>query len=405
MTYFERLKKLKLFWFFLLTPIFIDFLISGISGTLEPVSLTRYLNKLLLVLKVNISYYTTILAIGLSYMKYLSDEKEHEENRKELQEKLLREEIKSNQLKEIELENYRDQYRPTFVRKNGNLILLMRKENLYLRNVVFFLSPSAFGEYLGDLKHGESIPLNEIRNNYYISGETLIGEKIVFGNILNDVQVYKALKTGCEPIEKNTEFGIKEIDISLNNWISFNTVEMNINKSNVNEKMKSNLNKIDRLFMNRTQCIRELMWLNSPYPQLEIMNFETISQIFSKTLEYIKNYSLSDEKKDSLVMVLGIILYYYSSRIKITLNEIEEGDWVNMKRNLKLEDLPSMDLEISAHDLYLNIKRNNKNIDIVINMLITLVKYLKIEESDRDKLLEYTDFVLMVLNEELNYEK
>ena len=64
-----------------------------------------------------------------------------------------------------------------------------------------------------------------------------------------------------------------------------------------------------------------------------------------------------------------------------------------------------MDLEISAHDLYLNIKRNNKNIDIVINMLITLVKYLKIEESDRDKLLEYTDFVLMVLNEELNYEK
>lgn len=400
MTYFERLTKLKLFWILLLIPIFIDFLISCVSGNLEPLSLTRYLNKILLVLKVNISYYATIVAIGLSYMKYLSDEKEHEENRKKLQEKLLREEIKSNQLKEIELENYRDQYRPTFVRKNGNLILLMRKENLYLRNVVFFLSTSAFGEYLGDLKNGESIQLDGLRNNYFISGETLIGEKIVFGNILNDVQVYKALKMGCEPIQKNKELGIKEIDIALKNWIPFNTVERNINESNVNEKMKSILKKIDRLFMNRTQYVRELMWINSPYPQLETMNFENISQIFSKTLDYIKNKNLSDEKKDSLVLMLCGILYDSSSTIKINLNEIEEYDWINLKQYLKTEDLPSTNSEISAMDLFSNIRRNNKNIDIVIDMLIIIVKYLKIEESVNDKLLEYTDYILIVLNEE-----
>ena len=400
MVYFKKLIKLELFWILLLTPIFIDFFISLLNGNLEPFSLTRYLIKILLVLKVNISYYATIVAIGLSYMKYLSDEKEHEESRKEFQEKLLREESKSNQLKEIELENYRDQYRPTFVRKKGKLILLMRKDNLYLRNVMFFLSPSAFGVYLGDLKHGEFITLNEIRNNYFVSGETLIGEKIVFGNILNDVQVYKALKTGCVPVQKDTEFGIKEIDISLNNWISFNTVERNIDESNANENMKSNLNKIDRLFMNRTQYVRELMWLNSPYPQLETMNFRNISEIFSKTLEYIKKNSLSDEKKDSIVLVLGGILNDSLSGIKINLNEIEEYDWIKLEQYLKTEDLPSANSEISAIDLYFNIKRNNKNIDTVIDLLIILVKYLKIEKSVNDKLLEYTDFVLIVLNEE-----
>ena len=98
-------------------------------------------------------------------------------------------------------------------------------------------------------------------------------------------------------------------------------------------------------------------------------------------------------------MLCGI-LYDSSSTIKINLNEIEEYDWINLKQYLKTEDLPSTNSEISAMDLFSNIRRNNKNIDIVIDMLIIIVKYLKIEESVNDKLLEYTDYILIVLNEE-----
>lgn len=394
MAYFKKLIKFGLFWILLLTPIFVDFLISWLNGTLEPLSLTRYLIKILLVLKVNISYYATIVAIGLSYMKYLSDEKEHEESRKELQEKLLREEIKSNQLKEIELENYRDQYRPTFVRKNGKLILLMRRNNLYLRNVRFFRSDLTVGKYLEDLKHGEAISLNDIEDNYYISGETLLGEKILFGNILKNVQVYKALKMGCEPIEKN--LSIDEIEKLLNNWIPFNTVQININDSNVNEKIKSHINKIDRLFMSRTQLIRKFMWLTSSDNLLENMIWETIPELFSKILNYINNDHITYDKKSALIRVLESILEQNSSEIKINLKEIEKGDWIRLTQYLNIEDLQSKETEISANDLYLKSKRNSND----INMFSILVKYLKIEESVNAKLLDYTDIIYIILEEE-----
>lgn len=394
MAYFKKLIKFGLFWILLLTPIFVDFLISWLNGTLEPLSLTRYLIKILQVLKVNISYYATIVAIGLSYMKYLSDEKEHEESRKELQEKLLREEMKSNQLKEIELENYRDQYRPTFVRKNGKLILLMRRNNLYLRNVRFFRSDLTVGKYLEDLKHGEAISLNDIEDNYYISGETLLGEKILFGNILKNVQVYKALKMGCEPIEKN--LSIDEIEKLLNNWIPFNTVQININDSNVNEKIKSHINKIDRLFMSRTQLIRGFMWLTSSDNLLENMIWETIPELFSKILKYINNDHITYDKKSALIRVLESILEQNSSEIKINLKEIEKGDWIRLTQYLNIEDLQSKKTEISANDLYLNSKRNSND----INMFSILVKYLKIEESVNAKLLDYTDIIYKILEEE-----
>lgn len=94
MVYFKKLIKLELFWILLLTPIFIDFFISLLNGNLEPLSPTRYLNKILLVLRANISYYATIVAIGLSYMKYLSDEKEHEENKKIFKNKYLQRKLK-----------------------------------------------------------------------------------------------------------------------------------------------------------------------------------------------------------------------------------------------------------------------------------------------------------------------
>jgi len=138
------------------------------------------------------------------------------------------------------------------------------------------------------------------------------------------------------------------------------------------------------------------MWLTSSDNLLENMIWETIPELFSKILNYINNDHITYDKKSALIRVLESILEQNSSEIKINLKEIEKGDWIRLTQYLNIEDLQSKETEISANDLYLKSKRNSND----INMFSILVKYLKIEESVNAKLLDYTDIIYIILEEE-----
>lgn len=398
MVYFKKLIKLELFWILLLTPIFIDFFISLLNGNLEPLSPTRYLNKILLVLRANISYYATIVAIGLSYMKYLSDEKEHEENKKNFQEQILAEEIKANQLKEIELENYRDQFRPTFIRKDNELVLLMKTDNLFLQKVFLYTTPYTIFRTYNYLKHGETIQLKDGIKNYYITGETIIGEKIIFGNILNDIQVYKALKIGCSPIETNDVFlqnNDENFEKFLDNWTTFNNDE--INNLNSEEEFIRDSMTVDKIFMLRTKLARNMIDLYSFKNQIKFYNIRNIKELFNKSLEYLSSSNLSYEQKKDILRLLNMLLSIGKYKITINTAEINDEDRSEIIDYIKADSLISMNAEIPAIELFEIVQRSNDNFENITSKLIIFSKYLKVEKSINSRTFEFTDLLLLIL--------
>lgn len=398
MVYFKKLIKLELFWILLLTPIFIDFFISLLNGNLEPLSPTRYLNKILLVLRANISYYATIVAIGLSYMKYLSDEKEHEENKKNFQEQILAEEIKANQLKEIELENYRDQFRPTFIRKDNELVLLMKTDNLFLQKVFLYTTPYTIFRTYNYLKHGETIQLKDGIKNYYITGETIIGEKIIFGNILNDIQVYKALKIGCSPIETNDVFlqnNDENFEKILDNWTTFNNDE--INNLNSEEEFIRDSMTVDKIFMLRTKLARNMIDLYSFKNQIKFYNIRNIKELFNKSLEYLSSSNLSYEQKKDILRLLNMLLSIGKNKITINTAEINDEDRSEIIDYIKADSLISMNAEIPAIELFEIVQRSNDNFENITSKLIIFSKYLKVEKSINSRTFEFTDLLLLIL--------
>ena len=398
MVYFKKLIKLELFWILLLTPIFIDFFISLLNGNLEPLSPTRYLNKILLVLRANISYYATIVAIGLSYMKYLSDEKEHEENKKDFQEQILAEEIKANQLKEIELENYRDQFRPTFIRKDNELVLLMKTDNLFLQKVFLYTTPYTIFRTYNYLKHGETIQLKDGIKNYYITGETIIGEKIIFGNILNDIQVYKALKIGCSPIETNDVFlqnNDENFEKFLDNWTTFNNDE--INNLNSEEEFIRDSMTVDKIFMLRTKLARNMIDLYSFKNQIKFYNIRNIKELFNKSLEYLSSSNLSYEQKKDILRLLNMLLSIGKNKITINTAEINDEDRSEIIDYIKADSLISMNAEIPAIELFEIVQRSNDNFENITSKLIIFSKYLKVEKSINSRTFEFTDLLLLIL--------
>ena len=389
MVYFKKLIKLELFWILLLTPIFIDFFISLLNGNLEPLSPTRYLNKILLVLRANISYYATIVAIGLSYMKYLSDEKEHEENKKNFQEQILAEEIKANQLKEIELENYRDQFRPTFIRKDNELVLLMKTDNLFLQKVFLYTTPYTIFRTYNYLKHGETIQLKDGIKNYYITGETIIGENI---------QVYKALKIGCSPIETNDVFlqnNDENFEKFLDNWTTFNNDE--INNLNSEEEFIRDSMTVDKIFMLRTKLARNMIDLYSFKNQIKFYNIRNIKELFNKSLEYLSSSNLSYEQKKDILRLLNMLLSIGKYKITINTAEINDEDRSEIIDYIKADSLISMNAEIPAIELFEIVQRSNDNFENITSKLIIFSKYLKVEKSINSRTFEFTDLLLLIL--------
>ena len=381
--------------FFLFFPQLIEFFISFNNNTVPPFEIQRYMNKFLLVVKMNISYYTSIAAFALAYVTYLSNAKQREKDEKKYQDQLIQEQIKENHIKEKELSKYWDQFRPTFLENGDSLILLMRDNNYYLRNVRWYPSPEDIGIEIKNIMSGDKIYLNVARNNYFITAETMLGEKIIFGKILNNIHIYKALKEGCSPIPPNTpekynnDTELREI---LNNWIPFNTMEKNKN---------STLKEVDKLFMYRTTLAREVMGSNSVEFKKELASIVSTKLLFDKELHYMTDFEpiLSDNVKIKVLEELIKILEENESNITINLSELKSDKWeylnkqiFNIENELKKEN--SLPASLPAYTIFNNIKNNHSDLKSIICVFAALVDDLKIDEDVNNKLIDYTDRIL-----------
>ena len=141
-----KMENLLLFVAFVF-PIAISFIISLLNRNLPELNLYVYFEKCLFVVKQNMGYYGTVFGLFLAMKKYSEDKEQSEKNREErkqereekqerIERELIRIQEESNLLREKEIENRKDNYRPTFV-LNDNIELLMRKEDLYLENILY----------------------------------------------------------------------------------------------------------------------------------------------------------------------------------------------------------------------------------------------------------------------------
>lgn len=388
----SKLKNSKLFVFLMLFPLILELFISLNNHTIVPVEIQRYFNKFFLIVKMNINYYASILAFALAYKKYLSDEQQRVEFIKKSQEELNQQRAKENEMKEKELMNYLDKYRPTFLEENGMLVLLMRDDNYYLRNICFYEGPRAKAVLHKDQKSGYKIHLHGVTNNYFITAETMLGEKIIFGKILNNVHIYKALKEGCSPIPPNTpgKYNDSEFEKIINNWIPFNTMEINENNT---------LKELDKIFMNRSTEIRALMGVNATEFKKELASVVSTKILLDRTLHYIlncKDFSSNNKRKYVLDDVIEI-LYENQNEITINLSQINQDSWDYIEnKKIKIDEVFKEDKK-SAFEVFDYIKSNNKDLNNIIKVLAFLVNFLEVDQKVDNLLIDYTDRILQIL--------
>lgn len=391
---FKKLVKSKLFWGLCFFPLVLDLLISINNHILGEFEFQRYFNKFFLILKMNINYYASVVGFGLAYLKFLIDEQQRVEFIKKSQEELNQQRAKENELKEKELMNYLDKYRPTFLEENGMLVLLMRDDNYYLRNICFYEGPRAKAVLHKDQKSGYKIHLHGVTNNYFITAETMLGEKIIFGKILNNVHIYKALKEGCSPIPPNTpgKYNDREFEKIINNWIPFNTMEINENNT---------LKELDKIFMNRSTEVRALMGVNATEFKKELASVVSTKILLDKTLHYILNCKnfFSNNIRNYVLDKVFEILDDNQNEITINLSKINKDSWEYIEnKKIKIEKLFKKDKK-SAYEVFHYIKNNNSNSNPnnIIKVLAYLVQFLEVDPKVDNLLIDYTDCILQIL--------
>lgn len=274
-----HIKKNKRFYtwlfIFLILPLFVECVIYFIEKGLK-IEFIQAFKKIFYILREYKSYYATILTLSFAIFSYNKQ-----------QEKLLEERQKENELREKELEDKKDYYRPVFIIEEGfdskkKIKLLMKNTELFLKNIKVYAENTIIDlteNYIDDHrelkdKQGE-LYINygtfEIKNisykplvqsgdiitecdynKFFISAETLIGEIILFGYYSQNVVFYKYLKqnrsASC-PILYTKEIDDKKMINEV--WGDFNISENNNNNYTPLEKIFFKESYIIRVNLNR----------------------------------------------------------------------------------------------------------------------------------------------------------
>ena len=262
-------RPIKVVILILCFPLILGFL-QFLNTNFNPFVWKSLLCDLLNFIESKLDYFGTVAAIMFTVYQFIFEQKEKNAELERNQKEII-------DLKKKEVSEKKNYYRPTFVRvQNQDYIeVVMKGDNLYLRNVRFYSSDIDQGKDYYDLKNSDKIKLGGINNNYFVTAETIIGEKILFGNILNNVQVYKVLKEKGEPIYPS-DFNKSESDLSgmiNDNWESYNEI------STGEKDLHLNINNVDMIFMFRTMTAREKLVLNTTEYLKEILKVENMNKL------------------------------------------------------------------------------------------------------------------------------
>ena len=345
-------------------PVIIYFINSLLIGTWVGKSIEDFIIKFFWIIKTNITYYGTVGSITITsiiFIKNQTDRNEdiNKERKKEAQERRKQEKI-SNELREKELEQFKDKFRPTFIfdKDNNCLNLILKDSNYYLENVLFSENGEIYN--LGNLKANSAVRLNS-NNNYFISGKTLIGEQIIFGRIFNNVNIYKALKENGSPIEtKNIE----------ENWINFNEVKRDIN--------------LDEYFINKTIEIREKIVFELTTHIKSIISETNIKDLLGHIFGILST-NKRDFQSQQLTSVIDEVMSILDENIDcILLNpkNIPETEWQFIRNMINIGNRYTEDKKYASSYLikqYTDIREYG--IDNVLSVLNCFMKYIEFDNE------------------------
>ena len=396
------MKKIKL-WFWLILLIFFPHIINLILfisqngyNILCNYNLMDYSFKFCQIILSNIGFYATcfsmIWAINVYFKQQKIRQTELDEERRIRQEEIDRIEKENNEIRIKELEKFKDSFRPNFVLNSDGkkLMLLMKKDDLFIENVYFYSSETADGIHYQNLMHKSEIDLKEHTNNYFITAETLIGEKIIFGVVLNTVKVYKLLKDGCSPVIPNNFSGENTWEKISENWLSFNRNEPDENSEN--REHKDVLKEIDKNFMYKTVAIRERMALNLNEYMINIIRKNTVKDLFLGVLEIISTnkYEFSYCKQVRIIESLLSILQENLDRITINPKNIKNNIWEYIQKKVDVANSFTSDKCFAA--LYI-VKQyiifEQEYIDNSISVFLELIRHANFSCELKNKTEEY----------------
>lgn len=316
---------------FLILPLLVECGIYFIEKGLKIAPIQAF-KKMFYILRDYKSYYATILTLSFAIFSYNKQ-----------QEKLLEEKQKENELREKELEDKKDYYRPIFVIKKDKydhskkqVKLLMKNKELYLQKIRVFkievldemkeyIYPptSATNIFYGTskidiicekkgMKSGEII-VEDRSDKLFIVAETLIGETILFGYIY-DNNFYKYLKENKDPCIPNDSKELYNQELINNVWGNFNT------------KIEIMDNTLDLLFFGYSWGIRQVI-KDKHFEKFEdSLKAETLSDFLENIFFDIKSVVPYEVSQKSIYKVLKnyIMLLKYVSSFLFVDSEDEE---------------------------------------------------------------------------------
>lgn len=389
-------------------PIFVSFLISLSSNNLPPFSYV-YFTKCLLIVKENIGYYGTIFGLYFAVKKYYEDKNQRDKELIEIQKQ-------SNLLREKEIENRKDNYRPTFVIYSNKIELLMRKDELFLENIKYYPCKSGNydkeGEFIGVKKSRECIiegtEEDPIPDNFYISADTILGEKILFGFLYDKYKVYKYLNDWGNPILPNG-FNVKDYSLEVinQNWGSYNSVSNNY----VDKKQELLYTNIEKLFFYDSMKIRSRIFLNSNLLTSRIMTSKNHQQLYRSIFFEFKSAELCFYKFNYNCVIEVIIEVYNQVCDKldsfiivnnsITLHKIDiERIFKNFFKDFQDEQIKTLTTKIKEFferfdELEIERKFSLKYILDCINEVLYISTKIA---NDSDKKNQITRFCIVILD-------
>ena len=337
----------------------------------------------------NFGFYATCFSLIWAINEYFKMEKVRQEEN-------FKREKANIEIRSKEIEKYKDSFRPNFVlSQDGNrIILIMKNVDYYLENVCYYKSSSPdTGKSFITLRHNDEIDLEGESNNYYITAETMIGEKIIFGVILNKLKIYKTLRVGGSPIVPS-DFSGKDIKEKINeNWVAFN--------ENGIEGLSKTPDAVDINFMIKTEEIRQKMGLNITEHSKIIISQDTIKTLFKTTLSSLSNnrFEFHENVRKNVIIKLLEILDEDKDKINTNLNEISEDNWCYIKNRSKVEI--QLDKGVShpsklVLEQYID-KMDIIGVDNIISVLLKLIEYTDFTDDIEYKLERYKYEILMCI--------
>lgn len=345
-------------------------------------------------IKNNMSFYATALTITFTVYSFLETQKVAEEDRRKRDDKekaereereaqreyeRIESENKDFELREKELDAERDYYRPIFIIESNKVKLLMRSPDLYLENVQFFSEDYENQRIpkVKNLKSGATIK-EDFTTPFFITGQTLIGENILFGYMNGKVKIYRYQKEAELGTYPEVKEGIYNLESFNKSWPYFNNYSNMINPS------------LESIFFEKTFMIRGMIAKFGYYELFsESLNTKTIEEfyeyIFQDLLKIIFRYNITN---NSLNEVLQILLNnkhfnnigFDTNDLNNTLKAVLDNS-INNDTLFSEYDLKNTNLLVSIHSLCENPK---VNMHTIINKININLEYLSRNLNSRD---------------------